>query len=264
MQATIEFTATDGSGRFMDLTADDVMVVEDGVPQNIEAFQDAVAPVSIYLVLDASGSMRKSSELVMEAGREFVRLLRPQDSLAVLLFADRPTLAQDLTTNRDLAIKAIDSYAADGGTALYDAITDALAGLTRAEGRRAVVVLTDGRDENKPGTAPGSLRTLEETLATTREVEAIVFAVAIGNNVDRGALQQFARISGGQIHSPASVFELTAKYKEVVENLRRRYVVGYTSTNSTRDGLWRKVEIRLRDVGANVLSREGYFAPVLR
>ena len=224
VQPTLEFTATDSGGRFIDLTADDVMIDEDGVPQKIETFQDAVAPVSIYLVLDASGSMRKSAEQVMEAAREFVRSLRPQDSLAVLLFADHQTLVQDLTKNRRLAFNAIDSYVADGGTALYDALTDAMVGLRGTDGRRAVVVLTDGRDENNPGTAPGSLRTLEETLEATRQVGATVFAVAIGNNVDRGALEQLATISGGQIYSPATATELTAKYKEVVENLRRRYV----------------------------------------
>src|SRR3970282_1686103 len=97
---------------------------------------------------------------------------------------------------------------ADGARALYDHNTMALEGLKQAQGRRAIVVLTDGRDENNPGTAPGSVRTLEETLATTREVEAAVFAVALGANVDRSALQQLARISGGQTYSPASVSEL--------------------------------------------------------
>ena len=74
-------------------------------------------------------------------------------------------------------------------------------------------------------------------------------------------LEQVSRISGGQLYSPADVSELTRQYGEVVENLRRRYVVGYTSTNSKRDGTWRKVEIQVRAPDARVLSRDGYFAP---
>ena len=261
VQPTIEFSVTDRAGKFLDVTSDDLTVFEDGVPQQVEIFQEAVAPVSIFLALDASGSMRRSADQVIEAGRAFVMSLRPQDSLAVVLFGDRPVFAQDLTTDRDLALKAIDTYVANGGTALYDAIADSIGRLKQVQGRRAVVVVTDGRDEDNPGTGPGSLRSLAEVQQTTQEAEATFLGVALGPRVDREPLQQLARISGGQVYAPTEVSELAAEYREVVENLRRRYVIGYTSTNNKRDGSWRKVEIRLRQSEAMVLSREGYFAP---
>ena len=261
VQPTIEFTVTDRDGKYLDVTADDLTVLEDGVSQDVEIFQDAVAPVSIFLALDASGSMRRAADQVIEAGREFVQSLRPQDSLGLILFADQPILAQDLTKNRDLVLGAIDGYVASGGTALYDALGDSMGRLKQVEGRRAIVVVTDGRDENNPGTAPGSYRTLDEMLQSARESEVTVFAVAMGPNVDRKPLEQITQLSGGQLYSPADVSDLTRQYHEVVDNLRRRYVVGYTSTNSKHDGTWRTVEIQVREPDARVLGREGYFAP---
>ena len=257
----LEFTITDAYQRFVDLSADDLDIVEDGVPQKIDAFHEAVAPVSIVLALDASGSMRRSTAEVVEAATEFVGALRPQDSLAPILFADRVVFAHDLTTNRDTAVKAIQSYQASGGTALYDALADALMRLKRVEGRKAIVVLTDGRDENNPGTGPGSIRTREELLKLVKETDASIFALGLGSRVDRSTLDDLARLSGGQAYFPEQVSGLREEYRHIVENLRRRYVVSYTSTNSQRDGAWRQVQIRPRSPDISVASRGGYFAP---
>lgn len=257
----LEFTITDGEQRYVDLSADDLVVMEDGVEQSIDAFHEAVAPVSIVLALDESGSMRKSSAAVIEAAHDFVDALRPEDSLAPMLFADQAVFAHDLTKDRQAAAKAIDSYAATGGTALYDALADGLARLKRVEGRRAIVVLTDGRDENNPGTGPGSARTLDDVVAMVKEANATIFTIGLGTKVDRAALEQLARLSGGQAYFPVEASGLHDQYRRIVENLRRRYVLGYTSTNVARDGGWREVQIRSRSSEIVVTSRGGYFAP---
>ena len=257
----LEFTITDAEQRYLDLSADDLVVVEDGVEQAIDAFHEAVAPLSIVLALDESGSMRKSASAVIEAAHEFVDALRPEDSLAPMLFADQVVFAHDLTTNREAALKAIDGYVATGGTALYDALSDALARLKHVEGRRAIVVLTDGRDENNPGTAPGSVRTLDEVVALVKETDAAIFSIGLGVKVDRLPLERLARLSGGQAYSPVEVSGLRDQYRRIVENLRRRYVLSYTSTNIARNGAWRDVQIRSRSSNIVVTSRGGYFAP---
>jgi VWFA-related protein len=257
----LEFTITDAEQRFVDLSADDLVVVEDGVEQKIDAFHEAVAPVSIVLALDESGSMRKSAEAVVAAAHAFVGTLRPEDSLAPLLFADQVFFNHDLTKDRDAANKAIDGYLANGGTALYDALSDALARLKRVEGRRAIVVLTDGRDENNPGTAPGSVRTLDDVIALVKETDAAIFSIGLGTKVDRQPLERLARLSGGQAYFPVEVSELRDQYRRIVENLRRRYVLSYTSTNIARNGAWRDVQIRSRASDIVVTSRGGYFAP---
>jgi Ca-activated chloride channel family protein len=257
----LEFTITDSDRQYVDLSVEDLVVTEDGVEQKIDAFHEAVAPVSIVLALDASGSMRRSAGEVVEAAREFVASLRPEDSLAPLLFANEAVFTHDLTTDRDTALKAIEGYQAVGGTALYDAIADSLARLKRVEGRRAIVVLTDGRDENNPGTGPGSARTLNEVMKLLKETNASVFAIGLGTKVDRDTLSQLAQLSGGEAYFPADISTLRAEYRRIVENLRRRYVLGYTSTNPARDGAWRDVQIHPRSSDIVVTSRGGYFAP---
>ena len=257
----LEFTITDAEQRYVDLSADDLVVVEDGVEQKIDAFHEAVAPVSLVLALDESGSMRKSAAAVVEAAHAFVGALRPEDSLAPLLFADQVFFEHDLTKDRDAANKAIDGYLANGGTALYDALSDALTRLKRVEGRRAIVVLTDGRDENNPGTAPGSVRSFDDVVKLAKETDAAIFSIGLGTKVDRQPLERLARLSGGEAYFPTEVSELREQYRRIVENLRRRYVVSYTSTNIARNGAWRDVKIRSRSTEILVTSRGGYFAP---
>ncbi len=162
IRPAIEFTAIEPSGRYLNLTAEDLEVVENGVPQQVETFQEAVQPVSIVLALDASGSMVKKEADVVASAREFISALRPQDQLALMLFADRPMFAHDFSKNHQYFINALKDYKASGGTALYDALSESLARLKRVEGRRVVVVMTDGRDEDNPGTGPGSVSRLED------------------------------------------------------------------------------------------------------
>jgi Ca-activated chloride channel family protein len=261
VHAEIEFTIADGEDRFVDLSADDLVVVEDGIEQKIDAFHEALAPVSIVLALDASGSMRKTADEVVEAARGFVHALRPADSLAPVLFADQVVFAHDLTTDRDTVLKAIETYQASGGTALYDALGDSLERLKRVEGRRAIVVLTDGRDENNPGTAPGSLRTIDEVMKLAKETDASIFTIGLGTKVDRAPLERLAQMSGGQAFFPVEVSGLKDEYRRIVENLRRRYILSYTSTNPARDGGWRDVIIKAHLSEIVVRSRGGYFAP---
>jgi VWFA-related protein len=261
IRPSLELTIRDVNRQFVDVGMDDLVVVEDGVEQAVEAFQEALAPVSIVMVLDSSGSMRKDAAALQEAARSFVGAVRPQDSLGVMMFADRPILVHDLTTERDVSLEAIAQYQAVGGTALYDALAESLERLKRVEGRRVVVVMTDGRDENNPGTAPGSVRTLDQVLGTLKEADATVYAIGLGPKVDRGPLETVAKESGGEAYFPVEVASLTAEFQRVLEDLRRRYVISYTSTNPTRDGKWRRVEITARREGIVIESKGGYFAP---
>jgi Ca-activated chloride channel homolog len=261
IRPTLEFTVTDISGQYIDISANDLLVEEDGVEQTVDTFHEAVAPVSIVLALDASGSMRKSAETVAAAARAFVEALRPEDKLEVLFFSDGVLIAHDFGTNRQLSLEAINSYKPAGGTALYDALAGAFGSLKKVEGRRAVVVMTDGRDENNAGTAPGSRETLKEVLDLAKEVDATVLPIGLGSNLDRAGLERLADISGGLAHFPSDVSQLHEQFARTVENLRRRYVLGYTSTHIARDGSWRSVEIRSKSANHVIRSRSGYFAP---
>lgn len=257
----IEFTLRDTTRELAEVSIDDLKVVEDGVEQKLEVFQEAVSPVSIVFALDASGSMRKATEEVKAAARTFVQNVRDEDALALVLFADRSQFAHDLTTRRDWSLEAIDKYVALGGTALYDAAFDSLTRLRGLEGRRVVVLMTDGRDENNPGTGPGSQRSWHQVLERLKTIDATVYTIGLGPRIDREKLEELATRSGGEAYFPEDVTALAADYNRILETLRRRYVISYTSTNSTRDGGWRNVEIVSKKPGILVLSRGGYNAP---
>jgi VWFA-related protein len=261
VRPAIEFTMVDANRQLLNVSADTLRVLEDGVEQTVDVFQEAVSPVSIVFALDTSGSMKKVAEDVKSAARSFVQALRPQDPLGLILFSDRAQFAHDVTTNRSWSLDAIDKYQANGGTALYDALYNALMRLRGIEGRRVVVVMTDGRDENNRGDGPGSTRGLEEVRDRLRSVDATVFAIGLGTNLDRTLLEGLAAESGGEAAFPQDVSALPQEFRRIVENLRKRYVVSYTSTNSSRDGKWRNVEIRSTTPGVRVISRGGYFGP---
>jgi VWFA-related protein len=262
IRPTIEFTVMDQSRSYVDLTAEDVSVFEDGVGQVVDTFQEAVSPVSIVLALDSSGSMKPSADLVRSTAKEFVNEVRPEDPMALITFADKPKFEHVMALNREWTLEAIDKYVPIGGTALYDALWNSLMHLKEVKTRRAVVVLTDGRDENNPGTGPGSVHSFEEVLKLRKEVDAVVYMVALGPKVDTAVVEQITTESGGQAYYATDASSLGLQFKRVVESLRRRYVLSYTSTNPDYDGGWRTVVINTRTPSDRVvIVGGGYFAP---
>jgi Ca-activated chloride channel family protein len=261
IRTSLEFTAIGTGQTAISLTRDDLVVFEDGVPQEVDTFHESLLPVTIMLALDSSGSMKRSAAEAQQAARDFVRAVRPDDALGMILFANTSNYIHSPTERRDWSLEAIDAYVADGGTALYDAVYDSLAQIADVPGRRVVVVVTDGRDENAASSGPGSTRTWEDVLRKLRQAEATVYPVGIGSRVDRARLQELADRSGGSAFFPADVTSLPASYDKILDEIRRRYVVGYQSTNRLRDGNWRSVTIDVRQGGVTVKSRGGYYGP---
>lgn len=261
IRASLEFSAVSLDQAAEALTAERLIVREQGVQQQIDVFEEAVLPVTIMLALDSSGSMRRSAAAAQQAAREFILALRPEDELGMLTFADVVSHIHAPTLQRDWSLKAVEGYVTGGGTALNDAVHEALTSVSAVkDGRRAIVLVTDGRDENASSNGPGSLRQWSEVLALLRSSEAVVYAVGVGSRVDRGRLQELADFSGGEAYFAADGTTLAANYGRIVDALRRRYVVGWESTNRTPGGGWRPVEITAGDRMV-VRSRAGYFPP---
>lgn len=208
VKPTLEFSASYGGGRSGSLGAGDLVVVEDGVVQQVDSFEEAVAPISIAMVFDTSGSMRRALPNAQAAARAFVTALRPTDPLAFVRFADRVVVEHEFSDKRATTLEAIDRLQAVGGTALWDALHDSMLALKQRTGRRAIVLLSDGRDENNPGTAPGSEHTLADVLTLVRDTDTIVYAIGLGADVDEPALERIAALSGGAASFPADVTEL--------------------------------------------------------
>jgi Ca-activated chloride channel homolog len=262
VRASLEFTATDEARQYVDLAREDLEVIEDGATQQIDVFHEAVAPVAVVLAVDASGSMTRVSEMVRQAAAHFVDATRSEDRLAIVQFADKAALVADLQLERDEAHAVLAKYDPKGGTALYDALQLSMQRLSFIQGRRVVVVVTDGRDENAASTGSGSLATWEMVIDAAHAMDVTVYAIGLGSRVDRKRLQQLADLTGGEAYFTSDLANLDLEYRRVLEDSRRRYVLGYTSTNGKRDGSWRAVELRSRAKSLHIRSRGGYIAPV--
>ena len=241
VRPAIEFTMVDANRQLLNVSADTLRVIEDGVEQTVDVFQEAVSPVSIVFALDTSGSMRKVAEDVKSAARSFVQALRPQDPLGLILFSDRAQFAHDITTNRSWSLEAIDKYQAIGGTALYDAMYNALMRLRGIEGRRVVVVMTDGRDENNRGDGPGSTRSLEEVRERLKSVDATMFTIGSGHEhrsraarAARGGVGRRGGISAGRVRASAGVPPRRRKPAQAVR--RRLHVNEFHARRQVAEG----------------------------
>jgi Ca-activated chloride channel family protein len=169
-------TVTDVSGRFVPrLRAEDFIVSEDGVPQPITHFSNERVPVSLGIALDTSGSM--AGERLSAARRALDRflgdLLGGEDEVFLYRFSDRPQLVEPWTTNRERLRRMLAGIGARGGTALYDAVAEAVPlAQTGARRKKALLVISDGNDTTSE-TRP------ERLTATVRETEVLIYAIAI-------------------------------------------------------------------------------------
>ena len=169
-------TVSDEDGRFVSgLQQDDFTVFEDGERQEVSHFSNERVPVSLGLVLDTSGSMTSDKMSAARAAidRFIYDLLGSDDELFFMQFANRPDLIQDWTTDRRRISRAVASIGAQGGTAMYDAIADALPVAQNGRNRKkALLLISDGNDTNS-GTGVGELRQM------IRESEVMVYALGI-------------------------------------------------------------------------------------
>ena len=184
---SITATVSDASGRFVrGLTADDFVVYEDDQPQALTYFSAERVPVSLGLLLDTSGSMAgdKIDDARSAIDRFIYELLDPEDELFMYRFADRPVLLQDWTTDRNRLSRAMGRITPDGGTALYDAVLEAIPfAATGHFQKKAVVLISDGNDTS----SQASLREVRDRL---RDSEVLLYAIGIDGDSIADRLRQ--------------------------------------------------------------------------
>jgi len=265
----------DARGRPMtELSRQDFAVYEDGVPQEITHFSAARQPLSVALLLDASNSMGTAGriEIARKAAVEFIKKMDPENRLLVMTFSDTVRELQSLTTDRRRLEKAIQGIVAEGGTALYDALVEAASRLRDFEGRKAVVLLSDGRDQAFKENAPGSLHLFDEAVDAVVRGEVAVYAIGLGARLEdetdlsqRWTLKQILEIlsrrTGGRFYNPERAGQLSGVYDQISEDLNGQYAVAYSPKNDARDGKWRTVRVEVNRPGLKTFTRPGYFAP---
>lgn len=275
----------DPSGGYVTgLTRDDFRVLEDGELQNITRFTTEQRPLRVAIVLDTSLSMSRGDRLdsAKKSALGFLDALLPQDDALVVTFADEVLLGQEITADRDLLARAIERAEAQGGTALYDAIWRTSRRLEEFDGRRVMVLLSDGRDEAANGFEPGSLHTLQEAQLQAMRSEVMIFAIGLGRDLDRELAREWTR-SAGTGYSPSGISlkeileslavrtggrlllspsrgRLRKAFGLVADDLRNQYSMAYAPSNDVKDGKFRRVEISVPGSDVQVIVREGYYA----
>lgn len=269
---------TDASGQAVtDLNQADFQILEDGVPQTIEAFARREGPLCYGLAIDNSGSLRSSIEEVLEAARFTVAQNNPDDESFVVRFVNRDKIetVQDFSSDRALLDKSLETLHVDEGqSGILDAVYDASNRIAKykrkdsMECRRALVLMTDGEDR-------ASFYRLDQLFAHLRGFDMPIFSIGFtkviknprGHTFAVGLLSRLARETGGNAFFYQKRSDLIPIGKEIMAEMRAPYIISYTSTNAARDGLDRTLQVTVREApGRGKLlvqaRRLAYKAPV--
>ena len=263
---TFGVTAVDKKGQLVtDLTESDFELLEDGKPQALRLFvrgdgEGVAAATHVGLMLDTSGSMELDLKLARSAAIKFLNLLPEAPDITLVDFDHEVRVTR--YPQRDFArlIERIRMRKSAGWTALYDALGVYLDGADDQDGRTVLVMYTDGADSRSEMSFGEVMDTLKASLVT-------VYAVGLIENTgsSRHALQtrirQMVEATGGQAFFPNALKDLDGAYEKVLAEMKAQYHLGYVSTNTARDGAWRKVDMKVKRPDVKLRSRKGYFAP---
>ncbi len=242
----------------VDLTLDDFTVWEDKVEQEISHFSlHRDLPVRLGIVIDTSGSMTDTLPTVQRAVMGFLRdLLRPRDRAYVEIFSDRPEMLTGFTANFTTIENALLALFPDRATALYDGVIMGLFQFSGVNGRRAMVVLTDGDDtasENSFDKALGYAQRMGVTIYT------IGVAIPQTKIATRWQLSKLASATGGRAFFVTEKSELDTIYAEINRELRTQYLLAYTSSSEAPADQLRKVKVEVDRPKVNVRTISGYY-----
>jgi VWFA-related protein len=251
-------SAKDKDGRFItDLAKEDFKILEDGREQRVIDFYKETRPITMAILLDTSGSMRgEKIAAVHLAAVAFVESLRPIDSALVIDFDDNVFLIQPLTSDHEPLQESITSTEAIGGTAMYDALHAAYRKIGEIEGRKVIVLLSDGADTTSQF---GHRRVLEEAKTNN----TMIFSIGLsgdGGGADKSVLQEFSDVSGGRFFAVRKPDQLPEAYKNIAEELGNQFYISYSTSNDNWDGHWVKLKVESKRPGIKISHRSGYFA----
>ena len=247
-------------------------VYEDKVEQNVSLFKQEDVPLSVGLVIDASGSMSSKMDRLRTAAMTFVQESNPEDETSIVSFGDDVELKQDFTADTQKLSRALEDISTTGYTSLYDAILLGAKHL-QEEGsheKKVLLIVSDG-DDNR------SHYSLNQVLESLRESKIIVYSVGLRDEFDdsqmfdsqgRKALKKVAEVMGGASYFPRSVSEVQQICRTIARDLRNQYTIGYRPSNDKLDGSWRKVLVRIKPAkglpSVKIRTKQGYYAPRVR
>jgi Ca-activated chloride channel family protein len=218
------------------------------------------------LLFDTSGSMSDDIELARRAAITFLKGLSEAQDITLVDFDTEVRVARYNPADFPRLVERIRQRKPDGWTALYDALGIYLDGAHEEDGRKVLVLYTDGGDTRSAvsfADTLGMLRTASDV--TLYAIGFLEHQSQMMRYEQRLQLQQIAELTGGQAFFPTSTKALDRIYKQVAAQIRAQYSLGFTPTNEKKDGTWRRVEVRLAPSvpdGIHLRYRNGYYAPL--
>ena len=266
------------------LTKEDFTILEDGKPQPIKYFsKETDLPLTVGLLVDVSRSQENLIGIEQSAASQFfTQVLRKKDLAFLIMFGEETELLQDYTSSPRLLTEGLKqlrvSSGASGihpgpvptisqprGTVLYDAVYLAANEKLKGEvGRKVIVVITDGVDQ-------GSRMSRNQAIEAAQKADTVIYSIDYsdpsayggmfgGGGGGEGELRKMSEETGGHVYKVDRRHSLNDVFKELQEEMRSQYSIGYTPTNETKDGGYRKIDIKLANKDLKPQARKGYYA----
>jgi len=262
-------TVTRGGETVLDLTQETFEVRDDGEPQKIVTFERGDVPLTAVVLLDTSASMQgELLQAALAGARAFLEDLHPLDQAKVPLFSDELLSSTPFSNDPEIVGAVVTpAVEAGGGTAIDDQLYVALEQLEGRQGRRLVILLSDGIDNE-------SALGIDDVAWKAGRTQAIVYWIRLGEGSDQErhsqwrdaegyrheieGLHEVVASTGGRIRDLANVHDAAAAFGEILAELRAQYVFGYYPTGDRNDGAWHEVEVRAKGAGVKVRTLKGY------
>jgi len=253
---TCYFTVVGKEGNsLLGLAEDDLALQVDGVPRKaarLSSAMDGGKYLAVAMLLDGSGSMRPHLEQARKAAAAFIDRASRLDQIAVLSCNEALTRHQDFSADRDLTRKALDAIQARGNTALHDAIGEVLVRFKDVSApRRALLVLTDGRDNRSRSDA-------DETIRLAGEAGVSLYTIGLGPASDDKTLSRLASESGGEFFKAAEARDLLAMYRRIGEHLSNQYILEF-DLGVAGDGRMHEMQLAYRSPEGKLFAADQRF-----
>ena len=233
-------------------------LLENGVPQTLDIVRQEDVGATFALLVDSSASMSRRMDFAQRTAATLAGYLRPQDRIVVAPFARTVGAVTGPTNDRPTILEGIRAIRPSGGTAILDSLAQMCRSLADAEGRRAIVLITDGYDEQ-------SSTTFEEALASVKKAGVTVYVVGVGGVAGisikgERLLRRLAVESGGRFFFPSRDEQLPEVHDVLTGDVQNRYLITYTPKDQTPDGTWRAITVKTGNPRYDVRTRAGYYA----
>jgi Ca-activated chloride channel family protein len=259
-------TVADATRRLVSgLTQDDFEIFDNEKPQPIIFFQNDVQPITVVVMLDTSGSMTLTLDLLRQAAEQFLIRLLPDDKGRVGAFNDKIQFSSRFTNDRDQLVTDVKNLDYGNGTRLWDALGASLDELKEVEGRRVILVFTDG-DDTSSRIGQGTV------IERARAQEVMIYAIGLESHYiggpggqmvhtkPDGGLRKIADETGGGYFELKKSSELASTFTKVAQELHSQYVIGFAPTQL--DNRVHKLVVKMKQPGMTARARRSYLATV--